>query len=90
MGERLAVRRRQSAAHADGVAGAVDDAVDADLVRLRLDREPVAALDRDEVGKVRPLHRQRVGEADADLRRRAVGLDLVREDAEAVLGHAFS
>ncbi len=89
MGEGLAVGGGEAAAHADGVAGAVDDAVDANLVRLRLDREAVAALDRDEIGKVGALHRQRVGETDTDLRRGAVRLDLVGDDAEPVLGHGL-
>ena len=53
---------------------------------LRLDGEAVAALDGDEIGEVRPRDGELVGEDDADLRHGAVRLDVVREDAEAVLG----
>ena len=64
------------------------DAVDADLAAARLDGEAAAAFDGDEVGEVGARHRQVVGEDDADARLRRVGVDLVGEDAEAVLGDA--
>ena len=86
MGERLAVGCRQAAADADVIARAVLDAVDADLAVLRFDREPVAAFDHDIVDQPRLRHRQVFREDDADARIGRIGVDLVRDDAEAVLG----
>ena len=54
--------------------------------RSRLDGEAFAAGDGDEVGEARVGDRQVVGEDDADARIGDVGVDTVREDAEAVLG----
>ena len=84
--QRLAVGGRQTGAYTHHVAAAVLDAVDADLALLRLDGEPVAAFDLDEIGKVRARDGELVGEDDANLRGRAVRLDIVGDDAEAVLG----
>ncbi len=85
IGQDLAVERRQAGANLDAIAVAVDDAVDADLVRLRLDGEAVA-FDGDEIGKAGLRHRQRIGEDDADARIVRRRIDLMADDAEAVLG----
>ena len=86
MGEDLAVGGGQPAADADLIAAAVLDAVDADLATLRLDGEALAAGNGDEVGKARVGDRQVIGEDDADARIGNVGVDIVGDDAEAVLG----
>ena len=82
--QRLADRRGQALAQNDRVAFAVLDALDADLLVLGRDRGVGRAGDRDIGGEV-GLARQRLGEIEADARRRRFVVDLVVDDAEAVL-----
>ncbi len=85
LGERLAVRRRESGADLDTVARAVLDAVDTDLPGLDLDRQIGAVGHPHEIGELAPVARQRVAELQTDAGARGVRVDLVSGDPEAVL-----
>jgi hypothetical protein len=60
--------------------------VEADLPRLGADRLRVLAVHGEELRPVGHAGRQALGELDAQARHRRIGVDLVLEDAEAVLG----
>ena len=82
--EVLADRRRQALAQHDGVALAVLQALDADLLVLVRDRRARGAGHR-HVGREIGLARELLGEGEADARIGRFVVDLVVEDAEAVL-----
>ena len=85
--QRLAIGGGQAGADAHRIAVAMLQSACADLVVLGLDGEAAAAFDDDEIGKLRIGDRQRIGEHDAHARRFGIGIDAVRDDAEAVLAH---
>ena len=82
----LADRRRQPGPHLHLVALAVRQPVEADLPRLGGHRLRVLAVHREILRPVGDARRQPLGELDAQARHRRIGIDLVFEDAEAVLG----
>jgi hypothetical protein len=65
----------------------VGEAVEADLARLRRDGLRVLAVDLEVFRPVDLARRQALGELDAQPRLGRVGIDLVLDDAEAVLRH---
>lgn len=80
----LADGRRQAGADHDGVAAAMLEPIDADLGALPGHRGRAATRDGDEGGVV-GLGLDRLREGEAGPRGGRVGIDLVIEDAEAVL-----
>ena len=82
--QRLAHGRRHALAQHDGVALAMLDAFDADLLVVGGDRRAGRAGHRD-IGREVGFLRQGLGEGKANPRRGGFIVDLVFEDAEAVL-----
>ena len=82
----FAVGRRQAGAQLDVIALAVLDAGDAHLAALGFDGDLARGVDDDIAGKI-GIGRQRIGEDRTDARRRGLGIHLVGNHAEAVLGH---
>ncbi|GMA77820.1 hypothetical protein GCM10025880_42370 [Methylorubrum aminovorans] len=80
----LADRRGQALAHDEGVALGMLEPIDADLGALRRDGGVGRARDGD-VGAVIGLRDEAFREGETDSRRGGVRIDLVVEDAEAVL-----
>ena len=88
-GERLPHDRWQSGPQRDGVALAVLEAFDAELLVVRRQRRLVLPGDGDEGREVGAPARQAFGELEAGARRRRIRIDGVVEQAEAVIGPHF-
>ena len=85
----LADRGRQALAHHHGIAFAMLQTLDADLLLLVGDGGIGRAGHRDEGREIDPTARQRLGELEAGARRGGIIVDLVVENAEAVFFAQF-
>src|SRR5207237_4494810 len=90
LGERLAHDGGNAGAQRYGVALAVLEALDAELLVLDRERRPVGAADRHERRQIDAPTWQFLGELEARARRGRVRVDRIIEQAEAVVfAHAL-